>query len=235
MTPRGLMDRSEAKQILATVERSLADDPDARLGGSGFWKVVTAVKKDPQLVTEFGDRIASIDTEAFRRWALLTVPLRLGTVAAVAGTLIGLLLVGLSYSTPDPSNGVLLLAGMGVLLVTTHGLAHLLVGRLVGIRFTHWFIGTLGRPQPGVKTDYVTYLDAGAKQRAWMHASGAIVSKIVPFALIPAALAAGVPSWSTVLLVVVGVASVLTDAAWSTKFSDWKKFRREMAIAAESD
>ncbi len=229
------MHKSEAAQILANVERRQADDPKAGLSGSGFWKVVAAAKTDTQLRTEFGDRIASIDTEAFRRWALLTVPFPLGTAAAIFGTAIGLLLAALSYNTPDPSNGVLLLAGMGVLLVATHGLAHLLVGRLVGIRFTHWFIGTMGRPQPGVKTDYVTYLGAGARQRAWMHASGAIVSKVIPFVLIPVGLNAGVPSWATTLLVVVGVASVLTDAVWSTKFSDWKKFRREMALASGSD
>ena len=226
------MEKSEVEGILSAIERSLADDPAAGLAGSGFWKVVTAAKRDPALVAEFAVRIAAIDREAFRRWALLTIPLGVGTVLTIAATAAGLLLVGLSYSTPDPLNGVLLLAGMGVLLFATHGLGHLLVGRLAGIRFTHWFIGSVGRPQPGVKTDYATYLAASPKQRAWMHASGAIVSKIIPFALIPTALIAGVPSWATILLVVVGVVSVVTDAVWSTKFSDWKKFRREMAIAA---
>lgn len=228
------MDRTDVERMLSTVEASLADDPDAGLSGSGFWKAVAAAKRDPDLAAEFAGRIASIDRQAFLRWALLTVPLVPGTVLAFAGTVLGLVLAGLSYNTSDPANGVLLLVGMGVLLFTTHGLGHLLVGRMVGIRFTHWFVGTVGRPQPGVKTDYATYLVVGAKQRAWMHASGAIVSKIVPFALIPVALTAGVPSWTTVLLVVVGVVSAVTDAVWSTKFSDWKKFRREMAIAAGS-
>lgn len=225
------MDRSEVERVLSTIEESLAGDPAAELGGSGFWTVVSAAKKDPALVSEFADRIASIDREAFRRWALLTVPLEVGTTIAVAGTVVGLVLVGLCYNAADPLNGVLLLAGMGVLLFATHGLGHLVVGRLAGIRFNHWFIGSMGRPQPGVKTDYATYLAAGAKQRAWMHASGAIVSKIIPFLLIPTALIAGVPRWSTILLVLVGVVSIITDAIWSTHFSDWKKFRREMAFA----
>ena len=64
-----------------------------------------------------------------------------------------------------------------------------------------------------------------------MHASGAIWTKIVPFALIPAGLIAGVPSWTTILLAVSGAVSIITDILWSTKVSDWKKFRREMAIA----
>lgn len=228
------MDRSEVERVLSSIEASLAESPEAGLEASGFWKVVKATKQDPALVAEFAGRIASIDREAFLRWALLTVPIGLGTVLAIAGSVVGLVLVGLAYSAADPWNGVLLLAGMGVLLFATHGLGHLLVGRLAGIRFTHWFIGSAGRPQPGVKTDYASYLAAGARQRAWMHASGAIVSKIIPFALIPAALIAGVRSWAILLMVLVGVVSVITDAIWSTKFSDWKKFRREMAIAAKA-
>ena len=225
------MDRGEVDRVLSAAEAQLVGDPAAGLGGSGFWKAVAAVKTAPELVQEFAGRIAAIDREAFERWALFTMSIGMGTGAAVACTAVGLVLVGLAYNTPDLWNGVLLLAGMGVVLVATHGLAHLVVGRLCGIRFTHWFIGTLGRPQPGVKTDYATYLAADPKRRAWMHASGAIVSKIVPFALIPAALIAGVPTWTTILLVVVGVVSIITDILWSTKASDWKKFRREMAVA----
>ena len=217
--------------MLSAVEARLAADTGAGLGGSGFWKAVAAVKRDPGLVGEFGGRIAAIDRSAFERWAMLTVPVGVGTAAAAAGTALGLVLVGLAYDTPDPWNGLLLLAGSGVLLVATHGLAHLVVGRLVGISFTHWFIGTVARPQPGVKTDYASYLATPAKRRAWMHASGALVSKVVPFALIPAGLIAGVPQWATILLAVVGVVSVITDILWSTHFSDWKKFRREMAVA----
>ena len=225
------MDRGKVEGVLSCVERKLADDSAVGLRGSGFWKAVAAVKQAPDLVEEFAGRIAVIDRQAFERWALLTIPMSIGTVAAAIGTVVGLVLVGFAYNTPDPWNGVLLLAGMGVILVATHGLAHLVVGRLAGIRFTHWFVGTVGRPQPGVKTDYATYLATDPRRRAWMHASGAIVSKIVPFALIPAALIAGVPAWTTILLVVVAVVSIITDILWSTKASDWKKFRREMSFA----
>ena len=225
------MERSEAERVLSAVEERFATDPAAGLAGSGFWKVVSAAKETRELAAEFAGRIAAIDRAAFERWALLTVPLGVGTAAASVGTVVGLVLVGLAYSTPDPWNGLLLLAGTGVLLVTTHGLAHLVVGRMAGIRFTHWFIGTVTRPQPGVKTDYATYLSTTAERRAWMHASGALMSKILPFALIPAGLIAGVPGWATTLLAVVGVVSIITDILWSTRVSDWKKFRREMAFA----
>ena len=85
------------------------------------------------------------------------------------------------------------LLGFGIILVTTHGLTHLAVGTLMGMRFTHWFVGKLTQPQPGVKLDYATYLRAPATSRAWMHASGAIVTKLMPFVFLGAAIAAGVP------------------------------------------
>ncbi|MCY3578978.1 MAG: hypothetical protein OXH95_04745 [bacterium] len=221
------MERTQIEEVLSRVEARLEEDPEAGLSGSGFWKAVDSVKRSPDLVDEFADRIGRIDQKAFQRWAMLTVPIGVGTMFAELVTLGGLGLVGLAYYTSTPWNGFFLLAGMGVVLTATHGLAHLLVGRLGGIQFTHWFIGTLIRPQPGVKTDYATYLATSPSRRAWMHASGAIFSKIVPFALIPAGLIAGVQSWAIWMLVITGVASILTDLVWSTRFSDWKRFNRE--------
>lgn len=226
------MERAEVEQVLKAVEARLAGDPAAGLRGSGFWKAVAAAKRDRALVEEFAGRIAAADREAFERWALLTVPFWLGTAAAVIGTLAGLALVWLAYYASDPWNALSLLAAAAVLQLSTHGPAHLAAGRLAGIRFTHWFIGSLKQIQPGVKTDYASYLAATPKGRAWMHASGAVMTKIVPFALIPAGLAAEVPSWAVILLAASGALSIFTDIVWSTRVSDWKKFRREMKIAA---
>ncbi|MFB3049324.1 MAG: hypothetical protein ACE1Z9_04150, partial [Acidimicrobiia bacterium] len=89
--------------------------------------------------------------------------------------------------------------------------------------------------QPGVKTDYASYLRSPARSRAWMHASGAIVTKSIPFLLVPSALIAGVPTWTVIVLVGVGVFQLITDALWSTKVSDWAKYRREMNIAREHE
>ncbi len=46
------------------------------------------------------------------------------------------------------------------------------------MRVIYWFVGTIRRPQPGVKVDYASYLRAPPRQRAWMHASGAIVVEV---------------------------------------------------------
>jgi hypothetical protein len=64
-----------------------------------------------------------------------------------------------------------------------------------------------------------------------MHASGALVTKVLPFAFLGAALAADIPIWAVVVLVAVGIGQIVTDLLWSTKASDWKKFRREMGFA----
>jgi len=77
--------------------------------------------------------------------------------------------------------------------------------------------------------DYDTYLRAGPRSRAWMHASGALVTKVVPFVLLGLVLAGDFPSWAAWLLAAQGVLQIVTDALWSVKLSDWKKFRREMS------
>ena len=226
------MDHSEVEQTLSDVERAFAQDADANLSGRGFWTVVAAAKNDPELVATFGDRISNLDREGFLRWAILTIPLGIGTLIAITGTGFGLVLVAMSFSTDGPANGLLMLVGMFVLFTTLHSLAHLIVGRIVGIRFTHWFVGTIGRPQPGVKTDYASYLRTPAAGRAWMHAAGAIVSKIVPFALLPVALAAEVPGWAIGGVVLMGVTGLVTDTLISRKSGDWKKFKREMSFVS---
>jgi hypothetical protein len=90
-------------------------------------------------------------------------------------------------------------------------------------------VAAITRPQPGVKLDYDTYLRADPVRRAWMHAAGAIITKVIPFALIGAAVAANLPLWLPWALGVLGVAMVVIDVVWSAKSSDWKKFKRELA------
>jgi len=48
-----------------------------------------------------------------------------------------------------------------------------------------------------------------------------------------ASIAAGVPVWVVWALVVIGLVEIAIDIVWSTKKSDWKKFKREKAFAAK--
>lgn len=221
-----------------SIEESLADaeaalDAGGGLSGTGFWKAVSEVKRQPELADRYADRIARIDARAHRDWALLIIPLWLGTAIAVLTTLGGLALIWWAYALDGPAAGLSFLAGTGVLLGSTHGLGHLVVGRAVGIRYTCWFVGRIKQPQPGVKVDYSTYLRTPARQRAWMHAAGALTTKAIPFLLIGAALAVDLPAWAVVVLLVLAFAQIVTDVLWSTKASDWKKYRREMSFVQE--
>ncbi|MCI0543892.1 MAG: hypothetical protein L0Z49_05525, partial [Actinobacteria bacterium] len=160
------------------------------LAGTGFWPAVAMVKRNPELAERYGPRIAAIDDVAFRRRAWLVIPLGLGTVLALLATVGGLALIGWAYRLDGGSAVAVFYLGVIVLLTTTHGLAHLVVGRVAGIRFTAWFVISPMRPQPGVKVDYASYLRATPRARAWMHASGAVATKLAPLALVGAAVAA---------------------------------------------
>jgi hypothetical protein len=226
------MDGARVEAILDAAEKAVSTG--SPLAPTGFWKAVDAVKRDQALVEAHADRIARIDRASLKAWALITVPLWLGNVLMVGGALIGLVFVAWAYYLEGAAAGVVFLLGFGIVLVTTHGLGHLVVGALMGMRFTHWFIGTLRQPQPGVKVDYATYLRTPAVSRAWMHASGAIVTKTMPFVFLGAAIAADLPGWVVWALLLIGLVEIVTDIVWSTKASDWKKFRREMALAQPS-
>ena len=223
------MDRDQVAAVLGDAEKALARG-ETRLGPTGFWKAVAAAKRDPALVDEFGDQIAALDRGAFEKWAFFAIPAGIGTLLAVLWTVVGFVLVLWAYSLDQPWNGFVLLVGTVITLVTTHGLAHMVVGRLFGMRFTNWFVGSIRRPQPGVKVDYATYLRTPAKQRAWMHASGAILTKLIPFFALGPALVMEAPWWTTALLIILGVGQIVTDIVWSTKALDWKKYRRELSF-----
>jgi len=226
------MEISAIESAMAAAGTSLADG--GGLSGTGFWPAVASVKRTPDLVERYADRIAAIDHGAFENWAAYKVPLHPGTTLMGFGTLMGLGLVWAAYYLEEVWALLSFFAGVGVLLVTTHGLAHLLVGTIVGIGFTGWFIGTWKQPQPGVKVDYSTYLRVTASKRAWMHAAGAITTKLLPFLLIGAAVYSPLPGWTIWVLIGIGVVASVTDIVWSTKSSDWKKYRREMEFAQTS-
>lgn len=217
------------EESLSRAEAALAAGQG--LAGTGFWSAVSDVKGQPELVDRYADRIAVIDNQAHRRLAMLVVPLWMGTTLMILATIGAIALIGWAYSLTGWAAVIVFYLGFGALLVTTHSLGHLLVGSILGIGFQYWFLGRPSFPQQGgVKIDYSSYLRAPAQSRAWMHAAGAIVTKVMPFLLIGAAVAAGLPTWAVVLLPIIGVGVIVLDAVWSTKMSDWKKYKREMAF-----
>ncbi|HEX6131344.1 MAG TPA: hypothetical protein VF044_06405, partial [Actinomycetota bacterium] len=67
--------------------------------------------------------------------------------------------------------------------------------------------------------------------RAWMHASGAIATKLAPFLALAWYPASAARWWAAAALVALGVLQIVTDVLFSVRSSDWKRFRRERAVA----
>jgi hypothetical protein len=225
------VDETTVARTLATCEQQLQADGTPDLRALGFWRAVAAVKRSPALVDRYAARIAAIDRAVFRRRVRLVFPVSLGVIALDIGLFGGLLLLGLAIGAGHPWREILVLVAAGALDATTHGLAHLAVGTFMGIDFTDWFVDIPKRPQPGFKIDYASYLRAAPRQRAWMHAAGAIATKVTPFLVVPYAAAIGTDTWALLVLLALGVIQIVTDVLISVRSSDWKKFRREMRLA----
>ena len=216
------------------------DSGDTDLRRLGFWRVVALIKRDDDLTERYAEQVGRIDATAFRARVGFRVPVWAGNLILLGAIAVGVagVLLAIAAATPaiadEPSpflSGAGLLVAAGAWAVGFHSPTHWLVGRLVGIRFTNYFLGGRPIPYPGLKTDYATYLRAGPTERAWMHASGAVATKLAPFLALAFAPAAGAPGWSVALLLALGVLQIVTDVVVSTKRSDWKKVRRELAVA----
>ncbi|MGH2630119.1 MAG: hypothetical protein ACRDHI_06130 [Actinomycetota bacterium] len=220
---------AELDRIEAAVRAGNTD-----LHALGFWPIVGRIKLDRALVEEHAERIGRIDTAAFRARVRLRAPVWVGNVVLLLGVLVGALAVGAAFVWRSPSSkGLALVAAGAIWSVSVHSPTHWLAGYLVGIRWTDAFLGGPPPPRPGLKSDYGTYLRADPDSRAWMHASGAIATKVAPFAALAFWPASGAPWWAAAALAGLGLVQIATDLAISTKSSDWKKFRREKAVARE--
>lgn len=230
-------DRADAasaalKARLDEIEAAVASD-GADLKALGFWRIVGTVKGDRALIAAHADQIGRIDAAAFRRFVgRWRVRAAVGTAVLVAGALTGLAAAIVGSLVDEPTwSGLLLVAAGAIWTVALHSPTHHLIGWLAGIRFTDYFVGGPPPPRPGIKTDYATYLRADPSSRAWMHASGAIATKAAPFLALAFVPASTAPWWAAAALVVLGVVQIVTDVVFSVRSGDWKKFRRERAVA----
>jgi hypothetical protein len=218
---------AEFERIEAAVDGGQTD-----LRALGFWRLLAKVKADPVLAHHWAEQAGRIDRKAFEARALLLVPVWFGNALLLVGTLAGAVAVAIALTTDSQT-----LAGLALVFAaldwsaTFHAPAHWLVGRAVGMRFIAYFIRELIPPFPGVKIDYATYLRVPPEARAWMHASGAIASKIAPLLALAFWPASDAPGWAAWAIAGYEVLIIGTDVFISTRTSDWKRFRREMRIA----
>ena len=228
------VETSASAEIRASLDRieAAVGDGTTDLRALGFWTVVARVKPDRLLVHEHADQIGRIDTAAFRAGVRLRVPVWVGNLLLLAGIVAGGVAVWLAFVWDSALwKGLALVAAGAIWAIAVHSPTHWLVGRAIGIRFTDYFLGGPPPPRPGLKTDYATYLRADPDSRAWMHASGAIATKLAPFVALAFWPASGAPWWSAAALLAIGVLQIVSDVTLSTKSSDWKKFARERAVA----
>jgi hypothetical protein len=205
---------------------------DADLSRLGFWPLLNQVKSDRRLSERWADAAGDIDRRAFEARVKLRFPVWFGNLALVAGTAFGVAAAWTAVRASDSTlAGVALVVAGGTWVVSLHCLAHWVVGRAVGIRFTSYFFGGPLPPRPGLKTDYATYLRAEPMARAWMHASGALASKVAPFIALGCFPASSAPAWAAWVLLGIGVFTIITDVVFSRTSSDWKKVIRERRIA----
>jgi hypothetical protein len=234
--------RSPSGGLGAELDRieAAVDAGDTDLRQLGFWRVVGLIKRDDEVIGRHAEQIGRIDGKAFRARVRFRAPVWVGIVLELLGIGVAIGLVAFAVwnaGAADRAMDVELASGVALPLAAfalaagIHTFAHYVVGRSVGIRFTDFFFAIPPPPLPGLKTDYATYLRTGPVARVWMHASGAVATKLAPFAILAFAPAAAAPGWSVAIIVVLGVFQIATDVLFSTKASDWKKVRRELAVA----
>jgi hypothetical protein len=224
--------RADLARELDRIEAAVAAG-NTDLAALGFWRVVRAIKLDRVTILALADQAGTIDTAAFRAGVKARTRPWVGVVAMLILTAFGFLGIWLAGVWSGTWAGLAILGTGAAWSVGWHMPAHAFVGWLAGIRYTDAFLGGPPPPRPGIKTDYATYLRAEPSMRAWFHASGAIATKIAPFAALAFWPATDAPVWAAWALVALGVIQIVTDVTLSTKSSDWKKFHRERRIARD--
>jgi hypothetical protein len=219
------------QETFARIE-SAVDGGDTDLRELGFWGLLGKVKTDEAASDRWADAAGRIDRKAFEARVRPRFPVWLGNAVLLAGTAVGVVVVALALETDSPvTAGVALLLAAGIWTTVWHDLAHWAAGRLVGMRFLAYFIAWDFPPRPGLKVDYATYLRTSPGARAWMHASGALASKLAPFVVLAFWPASVAPAWTAWALVAFGVAQVALDVRYSVRSSDWMRVRRELRFS----
>lgn len=230
---------SPSRGLGAELDRieAAVDAGDTGLGRLGFWRLVGLIKRDDALIDRYAEQAGRIDAKGFDARFPHGVPLWLGNALLAASVAVGVIaawaaiLFAIDTSSEARTEvGVALLVAALAWMVGLHSSTHYVVGRLVGIRFRRYFFAFPPPPLPGLKTDYATYLRATPTGRVWMHASGAVATKVAPFLALALAPATGAPGWAVVALLALGLLQIGTDVLFSTKASDWKKVRRELEV-----
>jgi hypothetical protein len=224
-------DGESYQDTFARIE-SAVDAGQTDLSGLGFWRLLRRVKAEPMLAEHWAGQAGRIDRKAFEARVRFRFPVLFGNLVLLIGVVFGAaaIVFGMRCDNPTVAGSAFVVAG-GAWSLCVHDLAHWAVGRMAGISFLAYFVGGPFPPRPGLKIDYASYLRASAAARAWMHASGALATKIVPFVALGFCLAANGPAWAAWVLAAMGALQIASDILFSRTRSDWKRVARERALA----
>ena len=178
-------------------------------------------------------------------FARLSIPA--GNVLQTAGIVAACLALWASSSTHSTTNAVAAMILAWILLYFfSHGIAHWLVGRTVGIRFLFYTVGGTANPQGwppglrwvfehlpffGVQTEKLSMQHASPKAKALMWSAGVTASALFPSLSVFLAWRSGVP-WSGWFLAFAVVWSLSTLASnWTSQTGDYAKARRALRPA----
>ena len=186
------MMRGKIENELEELEKSL----DERR----FYMLVAKVKRSRTLINKHADRIARIDAEIFRRRAKLRLSIAAGSAAMLLLAALAALLFFIAPSFGATLHGLLTILATFLLMTALHPLAHLIAGKLLGIRFLFYFPNGPAKIEPTLKLEYASYLRASPRARAVMHLSGIAASILATLLGFLAAHFTRAPRFATTLL-----------------------------------
>ena len=147
-------------------------------------------------------------------------------------------------SAPSTTTAVVAMLGGWVLLYfCCHGIAHWLVGRILGIRFAFYTIGGTGNPEGwpaglrwvfehlpffGVQTEKASMQSASAISRATMWCAGVTASTVIPTLGALWAWRSGDPGGKVFFLLALGWSVGTVASNWTSRTGDYSKARRAL-------
>jgi uncharacterized Tic20 family protein len=182
------MNEGEVEKTLSKIEKEIDKGNFTAAKELGFWKVVRAVKKNPELAVKFAEKIGRVDQRLFESKAWVKLDYGVGTMIELIGALFGLFLLYLGASLEGTASTVFYVASTLVLMTALHPISHSIAGKLYGIGFHFYFLNGPMLIEPTLKVDYSTYVKAPAKNRAVFHLAGAINSVLITFFVLLVAL-----------------------------------------------
>lgn len=146
----------------------------------------------------------------------------------ILGLIIGAIIFYYSFVTEHIVSIISFLIGAALILVVTHPLAHIFIGRLYGIKIIKAYLGGVAKFEPTVIADFLTYFSAGPKQRRNYHAAGSITTVLTSLIIFLIVLFLSYSFYIKILALIIFIAILLTDVFFSPKYSDWKRARKEL-------